>query len=303
MRNRENNPLAKDLDHILVHTEGIWEDLKGKSLFITGGTGFFGCWLLQSFAWANDRLDLKARAVVLTRNPGSFKIRMPHLAGSPAIRFLEGDVRSFDFPRGEFTHVVHAAADTRASLYEQVPLEMFDTIVQGTRRTLEFANSSGAGKFLLTSSGAVYGKQPPQTAHVREDYPGAPNPGNSDSVYGEGKRGRRTALRAPMPHNSESRQKLPAALPSSDRTCRWTPTLPSATSLETDSRAAQSALMETARPTDLTCMQRTWPSGCGRSWSEGNLHAPITWDPSRRFPLGAWPNRSRQSLGLGFRSG
>ena len=54
------NLLTNDLNHILAHTKTLWEELRGQRIFITGGTGFFGCWLLESFIWANDQLDLKA---------------------------------------------------------------------------------------------------------------------------------------------------------------------------------------------------------------------------------------------------
>jgi dTDP-glucose 4,6-dehydratase len=65
---------------------------------------------------------------------------------------------------------------------------MCDTIILGTRRALEFARTCGAGKFLLTSSGAVYGKQPPNLSHVPEEYLGGPDTTSPLSAYAEGKR-------------------------------------------------------------------------------------------------------------------
>lgn len=180
--------LAADLDHILHHTRELWAELRDQRLFITGGTGFFGCWLLESFAWANDRLDLHASATVLTRNPQAFQRKAPHLASHPAVCLQMGDVRSFGFPAGRFSHIIHAATESSARLNGENPLLMLDTIVEGTRRTLEFARQCGAQKFLLTSSGAVYGRQPPEMTHIPEDYVGAPDPTDPRAAYGEGKR-------------------------------------------------------------------------------------------------------------------
>lgn len=183
-----DNPLKADLDHILAHTQGLWADLHGARIFITGGTGFFGCWLLESLAWANDKAGLNVQAVVLTRNPNAFARKAPHLAHHPTISFHSGDICNFEFPKGPFSHVIHAATEASAKLNAENPLLMFNTIVEGTRRTLDFAVHAGAKNFLLTSSGAVYGRQPPELTHISEDYHGAPDPLDPRSAYGEGKR-------------------------------------------------------------------------------------------------------------------
>lgn len=183
-----DNPLSADLDHILQRTHDLWDELRNQRIFITGGTGFFGSWLLESLIWANEKLGIDYSVVVLTRNYEAFYKKAPHLATHPIIRFHIGDVRNFDFPDTEFSYIIHGATEASAKLNEEDPLRMFDTIVQGTRQTLEFAKQCCTKKFLLISSGAVYGKQPPNLTHIPEDYNGAPDPTNPSSAYGMGKR-------------------------------------------------------------------------------------------------------------------
>lgn len=182
------NILKEDLDHILENTAELWEEVRDKRIFITGGTGFFGCWLLESFAWANAKLDLNAYALVLTRNPEAFRRKSPHLFENPSLNFYAGDVRDFTFPEGEFSHIIHAATGTDARPDMQDPVSLFDGIVRGSRHTLEFARHCTAKKFLLTSSGAVYGKQPYELTHIPEEYTGAPETITPLSAYGEAKR-------------------------------------------------------------------------------------------------------------------
>ena len=173
---------ARDLEHVLRATAPLWRELDGARLFITGGTGFFGVWLLETLLAARADAD----AVVLTRNAAAFTAKAPHLA--ERVTLLEGDVRTFQFPAGEFAFVIHAATEASATLNDERPLEMFDSIVAGTRRVLDFARQARTRRLLFVSSGAVYGRQPLDVLHVDEEYGGAPATTDPRSAYGEGKR-------------------------------------------------------------------------------------------------------------------
>lgn len=182
-------PLPKDdIGFILTRTASLWEEMRGSRLFLTGGTGFFGCWLVESFLAANRQFNLQARITVLTRSPEGFREKCPHLADDPALMLLRGDISNFDFPSGEYPYVIHAATEASAKMIAERPQQMLATILDGTRRSLDFATTHGARKYLLTSSGAVYGEQPEEVSHIAEDFPGAPNPLRASSVYAEGKR-------------------------------------------------------------------------------------------------------------------
>src|SRR5215211_4105234 len=177
-----------DLEHVLEHTREAWASARGARIFLTGGTGFFGVWLAESFAHVNDRLGLGAELTILSRDPNAAIARIPRLGQLNAARFHRGDVRDFAFPRGNFTHVIHGAAESSQQGHAGDHRHMFDTIVDGTRRTLDFARAAGARNYLLVSSGAVYGPQPPDLSHIPEDFAGGPALSMAGSAYGEGKR-------------------------------------------------------------------------------------------------------------------
>jgi nucleoside-diphosphate-sugar epimerase len=177
----------RDLDEAIAHAARDLRALAGARLFVTGGTGFIGRWLLAVLARAHATMNLGLAVTVLTRSRAAFARRSPQLAADPMVRFVEGDVRSFAFPEGGVSHVIHAATDTSTEA-DRDPLLLIDTIVNGTRRVLDFSRAAGARRVLLLSSGAVYGSPPREIAAVPEDYAGACATTERKSVYGQGKR-------------------------------------------------------------------------------------------------------------------
>jgi dTDP-glucose 4,6-dehydratase len=182
-----NKLLEDDLRHILGHTESLWKDCKGKTVFITGGTGFFGKWFLETISFLNCEMNLGLKTIVLSRAPDKFLSDYPYFT-QPMICLIKGDVRNFSFPKEDIQYIIHAATAASDKLNTDQSLEVFDTIVDGTHHVLNLAKEKKVESFLFTSSGAVYGKQPPDMTHIPESYTGAPDCIYARSAYGEGKR-------------------------------------------------------------------------------------------------------------------
>jgi dTDP-glucose 4,6-dehydratase len=180
--------IAEDICGVLSRTQSLWPELQGASVFITGATGFFGIWLLETLLAANRQFSLRCRVIALSRDPGRFATKAPHLANDPALSFISGDVRSFECPSGDVTHVIHAATESSTTLNADDPQTMYDVCVEGTRRALTLAQKKRSSHFLLTSSGAVYGRQPPEVTHIPEDFPFSPDQPGFRNAYAEGKR-------------------------------------------------------------------------------------------------------------------
>ena len=156
-------------------------------ILLTGGTGFFGRALLRHFL--SSRKATVARVYVLSRDPQRFQSSYPSLATNEQIRFVQGNIEDRQsLPwNADFTHVLHAATDSTVGP-QLKPLERFNQIIDGTRNVLDLAVATNAKRFLLTSSGGIYGQQPADLEAIPEDWPGCPPLEMATSAYSQAKR-------------------------------------------------------------------------------------------------------------------
>ncbi len=160
--------------------------LGGQRLFITGGTGFFGLWLLSALRVLHEQA-ISVEVCVLSRDPAAFLTHHPQFRDQSWLSFISGNVRDFQIPNRQFDLLLHAATETTKSALAN-HTRMFDDIVLGTRHVLDLAQICGVRRMLLISSGAVYGPQPTDLTHQPDESQMACNPLFPDSAYGEGKR-------------------------------------------------------------------------------------------------------------------
>lgn len=147
----------EDLEHVARHLDEDWTRLRGAHLFITGGTGFFGKWLLESLLWANETRGLGMRITVLSRSPERFLAeRAPHLRDRLGLAFVAGGLMDFEFPGDACSHIVHAASETNLEQSSDWAQRHLNAALGGTQRLIDMAARHRSEALLLTTSGAVY---------------------------------------------------------------------------------------------------------------------------------------------------
>ena len=153
-------------------------------VLLTGGTGFFGLALLRQLQISGLRAP---QITILSRNPEAFRAKHPELASLAS--WIKGDILLREsLPWKErFSHILHGAADSTQGPSLGL-VERYTQIVDGTRNLLDLALATATARFLLVSSGGVYGVQPRALQGIPEDYFGMPDPLNAENAYSVAKR-------------------------------------------------------------------------------------------------------------------
>jgi dTDP-glucose 4,6-dehydratase len=146
----------EDIDFLLKFSENLFKNLAGKKIFISGATGFFGKWLVQTLTLVNLKMGLNLELHLLSRNWKKFLNDNPHFIDSNSTFLYTDDIINFKYPI-PCEIIIHAANEARPNK-DPLSIENFKkTVEEGSQRLLSYAHFSQTQKMLLTSSGAVYG--------------------------------------------------------------------------------------------------------------------------------------------------
>jgi CDP-glucose 4,6-dehydratase len=139
-----------------------------RSVFVTGGYGLLGAWLVRALVARGDRVVVLQR----DRTPRSALLLGDELERS--LDVVHGDLNEPGLVAralGEYEvgTVFHLAAQTIVGTANRSPLATFETNVRGTWTLLEACRLHGAERVLVAASDKAYGAA--VTLPYREDHP------------------------------------------------------------------------------------------------------------------------------------
>ena len=190
--------VKQDVSNIFKASSALPDPLRQSHIFITGGTGFLGTWLLELIAALNDDFDFKIRVSIASRSLEQFSHKAPHLFGRKDFTFIDSDIRFMVELPHDVTHIIHAAATSNKNLFSTLPTASFENNVDSTMHIMRLALQLGCiQNILLLSSSLVYGRQPENVTSLHEhSFGGTLPPFDINSIYAESKRACESAAAA-----------------------------------------------------------------------------------------------------------
>lgn len=190
MRLTQRTPIVEDdIRFVLEACRNELYALSGRTLLITGGSGFVGSYLVESIiAFNNSRDSAPCHLLLPTRSLVATREKWPHFFGIKEIDWFEWDGQVLMPPSNTCDYVIHAASPADPASYLHAPMKAMEDIANGTSAVLRYASTAGVHTLLYLSSGAAYGRQAAEVNAISEYDRSAPDLIDSSSCYGEAKR-------------------------------------------------------------------------------------------------------------------
>lgn len=179
--------VQNDIKNIALSLKKDARVLSGKTLLITGGSGFLGKYFLYTIWYLNKNFLSKPCKIISLDNYITGTENNP-LVGDKNFTFIKHDVREPFDTNENVDYVIHAAGIASPVYYMKYPLETLEVATFGTKNMLEFARKKKVESFLFFSSSEIYGDPDPNFVPTPETYPGNVSCIGPRSCYDESKR-------------------------------------------------------------------------------------------------------------------
>ncbi len=183
--------VEEDLNAI---AEAIKEDaklLEGKTVLITGGSGFIGSYIVATIDLLNRKYVAKPCKVIsldIYITGQSSRTNLIKEIDSEYIRYIKHDVRT-PIELGEpVDYIISAAGVASPVYYKKYPIETIEGTIFGVKNALEMARQKAVKGLLYFSSSEIYGDPDPNFIPTPETYKGNVSSIGERSCYDESKR-------------------------------------------------------------------------------------------------------------------
>ena len=144
-----------DVCRLACSAEIPWEEIDGKTVVITGGTGLIGKLLANVIIERNRQFDAGTHVALLARNVNKQKSM---LDSDDGVQVIEWNAISDIVPNlSECDYILHCACNTDSARMISHPVDTSLTTINGTLAMLNLAIRTGA-RMVFVSSMEVYGK-------------------------------------------------------------------------------------------------------------------------------------------------